>query len=87
MPTDNPGEWPLEIVVYSNDGFIAFGHSLGYSYDAINDTRFQSINSLSLPPESPFNTDKERVCRLYVPMWRWEVEKDEWLGKYKVTFV
>jgi hypothetical protein len=85
--SDNPGDWPLEIVVHTDDEFLAFARSLGYDDVATNDIPFQSINSLSLPKSSPFNTDSERVVRLHVPMWRWEVDKEEWEGKYKVTFL
>ena len=88
MPSDNPGDWPIEIMVHSNDGFIEFAHTCGYSDEAINQTEFQSINSLGLPPTSPFNTNKERVCRIHIPMWGWEVDKEE-LSKDadKVSFV
>jgi hypothetical protein len=85
--SDNPGDWPFEIIVHSDDDFIAFARSLGYGEDATNDLRFQSINSMSLPSSSPYNKDAERIVQLHVPMWRWEVEKEEWLEKYKVTFL
>jgi hypothetical protein len=87
MPSDNPGDWPLEIIVHSDDEFLAFARSLGYSDDDTNDPLFQSINSLRLPLSSPFNTHSDRVVRLHVPMWRWELDKEEWLVKYKVTFL
>ena len=86
MASDNPGEWPLEIVVHSDDEFLEFARLLGHTDDVINDLRFQSINSTSLPLSSPFSTYAERVVRLHVPMWRWEVDKEE-LEKYRVTFL
>jgi hypothetical protein len=88
MPSDNPGQWPIEIIVHSDDDFIAFARSLGYTDETINDTPFQSINSLDLPLDSPYCTHEERVCRLHIPMWRWEVDNDE-LGEAAdtVTFL
>jgi hypothetical protein len=87
MASDNPGEWPLEIVVHSNDEFLEFARSLGYDEVATNDFQFQSINSTGLPSSSPYNKDAERLVQIHVPMWRWEVDKEEWLGKYPVTFL
>jgi hypothetical protein len=87
MPSDNQGEWPLEIIVHSNDDFITFARSLGYSEETIHGLPFQSINSTGLPPSSPYNKDAERLVQLHVPMWRWEVDKEEWEGKYPVTFL
>jgi hypothetical protein len=87
MPApDNPNDWPIEVVVHSDEDFKAFARSLGHTEDQTNDLQFQSINSLSLPLSSPFNTHKDRVIRLHVPMWRWEVDKEE-LEKYPVTFL
>jgi len=87
MPSDNPGDWPLEIIVHTDAEFLEFARSLGYDDEDTNDPLFQSINSLHLPSSSPFNKDAERVVQLHVPMWRWEVDKEEWLEKYKVTFL
>jgi hypothetical protein len=47
----------------------------GYDEDAINSLAFQSINVPS-----------DGVFRLHIPMWRWEVDKEE-LEKYRVTFL
>jgi hypothetical protein len=85
---DNPGNWPLEIIVHSDDDFIAFARSLGYDEATINGLPFQSINSTGLPSSSPYNKDAERLVQLHVPIWRWEVEEEEWDEKgYKITFL
>jgi hypothetical protein len=76
MPApDKPNDWPFEVVVHSNDGFQAFARESGYDSDAINSLAFQSINVPS-----------DGVFRLHIPMWRWEVDKEE-IEKYRVTFL
>ena len=75
MPAqENPKDWPLEVFVHSNDGFQVFARASGYDEDAINSLAFESINVPS-----------DGVFQLHVPMWRWEVDKEE-LEKYRVTF-
>ena len=78
MP-DNPNDWPLEVVVHSDADFQAFARASGYDQDTINPPgdplKFQSINVPS-----------DGVFRLHVPMWRWEVDKEE-VQKYPVTFL
>ncbi len=80
MPApDNPNDWPLEVFVHSNDGFLAFARASGYDEETIN------------PPDDPMrfqsnNVPAEGVFRLHIPMWRWEVDKEE-LEKYPVTFL
>jgi hypothetical protein len=72
---DNPNDWLFEVVVHSNDGFLAFARESGYDEDAINSLAFQSIN-----------VQLDGVTQLHVPRWRWEVDKDE-LEKHRVTFL
>jgi hypothetical protein len=74
MP-DNSNDWPLEVVVHSDSDFQEFARASGYDEDTINSLNFQSINVPS-----------DGVIRLHVPMWRWEVDKEE-LGKHPVTFL
>jgi hypothetical protein len=78
MP-DNPNNRPIEIIVHSDEGFIAFARASGYAEDTINPPddplRFQSINEQS-----------HGVTYLHIPMWRWEVDEEEF-EKYPVTFV
>jgi hypothetical protein len=77
--TPNPSEYPIRIVVHTDDGFIAFARERGYDEDTIN------------PPDDPLRFQsiadpRDGAHWLHVPMWRWEVDKDE-LQKYPVTFV
>jgi hypothetical protein len=59
--------------------FPAFARASGYAEETINPPddpmRFQSISVI-----------EDGVMRLHIPMWRWEVDKEE-LGKYPVTFL
>jgi hypothetical protein len=75
MPED-----PLHhIVVHSDAGFMAYAREQGYDEDTIN------------PPDDPLRFQSIREVRdgvhwLHVPMWRWEVDKED-LQKHPVTFV
>jgi len=76
MPAqENPKDWPLEVFVHSNVTLKRSLVSQEYDEDAINSLAFQSINVPS-----------DGVFRLHIPMWRWEVDKEE-LEKYRVTFL
>ncbi len=71
MPApDKPNDWPIEVFVHSNDDFQAFARASGCDEDTINSPtdplRFQSINVMA-----------DGVIQLHVPMWRWEVDKEE----------
>jgi hypothetical protein len=69
-------ELPFRVVVHSNEGFDAFAREQGYDEETINDPlRFQSIREV-----------RDGVHWLHVPMWRWEVDKED-LQKHPVTFV
>jgi hypothetical protein len=81
-----PDDCPLEIVVYSDEGFIEFARKLGYSEEVINSLSFQSINSLGLNP--PYA--RSDCVVLHVPKWRWEVDEGYFRGQRRfasVTFV
>jgi hypothetical protein len=72
-------DYPIRIVVHSNDGFIAFAHTKGYSDETIN------------PPDDPLRFSsiadpRDGVHWLHIPMWRWQVDKEEF-QKHPVTFV
>jgi hypothetical protein len=50
----------------SGTDFQAFARASGYDEDTINSLAFQSINVPS-----------DGVIQLHVPMWCWEVDKEE----------
>lgn len=69
-------DYPLHIVVHSNEGFDALAREQGHDEETINDPlKFQSIAH-----------ERDGVHWLHIPMWRWEVEKEDF-EKYPVTFV
>jgi hypothetical protein len=72
-------ELPFRIIVHSNKGFEAFAREQGYDDATIN------------PPDDPFRFSsiadiRDGIHWLHIPMWRLEVEKEEF-QKYPVTFV
>jgi hypothetical protein len=85
-PHNPPLDCPLEIVVYSDEGFMGFARKLGYSEEVINALEFQSLNSLGLFP--PYA--RSDCVVLHVPMWRWEVDEEYFRGLPRlasITFV
>jgi hypothetical protein len=72
-------DWPIRIIVHSDEGFIEFARARGCDENTIN------------PPDDPlrfssYADPRDGVHWLHIPMWRWEVEKEEF-QKYPVTFV